>query len=133
MIDRERLRPLATIMFFVMANLVAMGAFVAAEMPAPTTVYADEVTIDVGVPTKGVAGNDGIACTGKATQDGHTLTYTNYVGADAGEMSSNPDKERSWQSDYCRWMLEQDMGGWFKYQHNVTLDPSNIKITIRRL
>jgi hypothetical protein len=94
--------------------------------------YADSATIDPG-PPKGVVGNDGIACTGKATQDGHTLTYTNYIGADREEMASDPTRERTWQTDYCQWMLAQDMGGWYRNQWGVTLDPSAIKITIKRM
>lgn len=98
----------------------------------PQTVHAEEATFDPG-PPKGVVGQDGIACTGKATQDGHTLTYTVYIGADGDEMSSNPERERRWQNAYCAYALEQDMGGWFKYQWGVTLDPGSIKTTIRRL
>lgn len=94
--------------------------------------YADSATFDPG-PPKGVVGQDGIACTGKATQDGHTLTYTVYIGADGDEMSSNPSRERAWQADYCQWALEQDMSGWFKYQWGVELDPGSIKVTIKRL
>lgn len=94
--------------------------------------HAEEASFDPG-PPKGVVGQDGIACMGKASQGGHTLTYTVYIGADGDEMSSNPDRERSWQSNYCQWALEQDMGGWFKYQWGVTLDPGNIKTSIRRL
>jgi hypothetical protein len=101
----------------------------------PTTVplaHADSATFDPG-PPKGVVGNDGIACTGRATQDGHTLTYTVYIGADREEMASNPTRERTWQDDYCAWALAQDMSGWFMVQHGITLDTTNIHITTKRL
>lgn len=99
----------------------------------PVNVYADSTTvIDVGAP-KGVIGYDGIQCTGQATQDGYTLVYTNYVGADAGQMATNPQSERQWQLADCRWMLERDMSGWFLYRHGITLDTQNILLRAKQL
>ena len=114
---------------------LALLAFVALLCIVPLSVpraHADSATFDPG-PPKGVVGNDGIACTGRATQEGHTLTYVVYIGADREEMSSNPTRERSWQASYCQWALEHDMGGYFKYQYSVTLDPTNIKVSTKRL
>ena len=97
-------------------------------LPAPAA--AETETWAPPVP-KGVVGADGVACHGEATQDGHTYIYTNYIGADAGEMAAG--RERAWQMDYCRWMLEQDMGRWFLFKHGVMLDPANIRMTVTRL
>jgi hypothetical protein len=100
-------------------------------LPVPVA-HADSATFDPG-PPKGVVGADGIACTGRATQDGHTLTYTVYIGADGDEMASRPDRERAWQADYCQWALSQDMSGWYRYQWNVQLDPTNIHVSTKHL
>jgi hypothetical protein len=96
----------------------------------PTTVYADTTESWDPGPPKGVVGSDGIRCNGVAAQDGVSYDYTNYVGADAGEMAAG--RERTWQQTYCRWVLEQDMGRFFD-MHGVKLDPSRIKMTIQRL
>jgi hypothetical protein len=108
--------------------LVLLASLLAPTQPA----HADSATFDPG-PPKGVVGADGIACTGRATQDGHTLTYTVYIGADADEMSSNPTRERSWQAEYCTWALSQDMSGWYLNQWSVTLDPTNIRVSTKHL
>jgi hypothetical protein len=130
--NRERLRRLATLLIFaVLANMTAM-AVIGGMGQSGMTAYAEEASFDPG-PPKGVVGQDGIACVGKASQGGNSLTYTVYIGADGDEMRDRPDRERSWQTDYCHWALEQDMSGWFKYQWDTALDPSNIKVTIKRL
>jgi hypothetical protein len=118
-------------LMYLVVQMISLG-IVDGVAERPVTAHAEEASFDPG-PPKGVVGQDGVACVGKASQDGHSLTYTVYVGADEGEMSSNPSRERSWQSNYCQWALEQDMGGWFKYQWGVSLDPSNIKVSVRRL
>lgn len=133
MIDnRERLRRLGTLLAFViLSNVLALGITAGVAQKAPP-VYAESASFDPG-PPKGVVGQDGIACTGTASQDGNTLKYTVYIGADGDEMASNPSREREWQRSYCRWALEQDMGGWFKYQWGQDLKPESIQVSIRGL
>lgn len=115
----------------------ALLAALLCSLVAPTMAFAETVEWDaagdgVGVP-KGIIGQDGIACHGEATQDGHTYKYTNYIGADGDEMASNPQREQAWQTNYCRHVLETDMSGWFMQQHGITLDTSRIKMTIKHL
>jgi hypothetical protein len=102
-----------------------------------TPAYADDFIWDAaedgGVP-KGVVGYDGLQCVGEATQDGHHVKLTNYVGADAGWMSSQPDRERAWQQAECRNMMRDHMRFVFLMQWGVTFrDSTPIAITTRRL
>lgn len=101
-------------------------------LPRPADALYEDAVIDEG-PPKGVVGADGIACHGEASQDGHSLKYTNYVGADADRMSADPQGERAWQAAHCSWLLAEGMSGWFRYQHGVELDVTRIRMTIRRL
>lgn len=93
--------------------------------------YEDAV-IDDG-PPKGVVGADGMSCTGRAAQDGHTLKTTTYTGVDGDEWANHNDSQRTWREDNCKWQLEQNMSGWFLHRHNVILDVSRIKITYKEL
>lgn len=97
-----------------------------------TPAFAQEMETTVIDPPKGVVGYDGIQCVGEATQGGYSHRIVTYVGADAGEMSSNPDRERAWQIDQCRSDLELMMGFWFG-RRGVTFDPGNLKVTTRRV
>lgn len=112
--------------------LALLCSLLVAPMAVSAEVYEWDAADTVGMP-KGVAGADGIRCHGEATQDGHTYKYTNYVGADADEMSSDSARERAWQTSFCRHILETDMSRWFLYAHGITLDTSNIRMTIQRL
>lgn len=117
---------------FALCAALTTGGIAYADDGGGMTVASETVTIDVGAP-KGVEGADGIRCTGRASAGGYTLVYTNYVGADAGEMASNPDRERAWQTAHCHYLLENHMAGWFLYQHDIHLDTEQIKVTIDRL
>lgn len=64
------------------------------------TVVWDEAA-DGGVP-KGVVGNDGIRCTAESTDGEHTYRTIFYIGADAGEMATDPLRERRWQKEHCQ-------------------------------
>jgi len=116
-----------------LAVLAALWVLVCTPAHAETVIW-DEAS-DGGVP-KGVVGNDGIRCIATATAGGDTYTAIRYIGADADEMASNPDRERNWQAEHCRWINSQEVGGvrgWFKWTKGIDIDPSIIKVTIERV
>jgi hypothetical protein len=111
---------------------LAILAVLLALVLMPTVASAETFEWDPG-PPKGVVGHDGIACYGEASQGGHTAKLTNYVGADAGWMSSQPDRERAWQQAECRSMMESHLALVFTWKWNVDLDLANVRVSSRRL
>jgi hypothetical protein len=97
----------------------------------PTVVHADDYTSDEG-PPKGVIGYDGIQCIGETTQQGHHLKIITYVGADAGEMATNPERERAWQKEHCQYIQNLMMGYWFS-NRGLQVDTTQIHLTIKQV
>jgi hypothetical protein len=126
MLRRNPLFIVALALLLALAPLGAIGV---------QTAHAETVVWDDG-PPKGVVGADGIRCIGTASAGGHTYTSVKYVGADAGEMSSDPQRERNWQRSQCEWEQRQLIGGvpgWFKYRHGIDIDPASVRVTIEPL
>ncbi|HEX5164228.1 MAG TPA: hypothetical protein VFV93_02430 [Thermomicrobiales bacterium] len=115
-----------------MRYLAILAALLALTIVSP--VYADEFIWDAADdagPPKGVVGYDGIQCVGEATQDGHHVKLTNYVGYSAGQPEA---RERAWQLSECRNMMRDHMRFVFLMQWGVAFrDSTPIAITTRRL
>lgn len=110
--------------------VLVMLALLFGSQPAYAETYEWDAAGDgVGIP-KGVAGADGIACYGEASYQGNTVKLTNYIGADAGLMAEQPNRERAWQQAECQRIMRADIALVFSWRWGVTL-PADVPISVR--
>lgn len=121
------------LLFVLMALLLVLAPY--SGLATVNVAHAETIVLDEG-PPKGVVGQDGIRCIGTASAGGHTVTLVQYIGADGDEMANNPDRERSWQSNYCEWAQRQTVGGVpgvFRFKYGIDIDPNDVKVSTERL
>jgi hypothetical protein len=105
---------------------VALAFLLAVFLALSGVAFAEDRAWDGG-PPKGMT--DGLVCHGEASGGGNTYRYTNYIGADAGMMASDPARERRWQQATCDRYAREDVTRAFSVLWGQTIDPASVRVT----